>query len=58
MKHPKHLNEIGITEKKLRQTAKREGVSYKKLVQIYMEALCKLWLAELNRILAADLKRK
>ena len=37
MKHPKQLNEIGITEKEVRQTAKREGVSYKKLTQIYME---------------------
>ena len=58
MKHPKQLTEIGITEKEARQTAKREGVSYKKIVQIYMEEWGKLWLAELNRKLAADLKRK
>jgi predicted acetyltransferase len=58
MKHPKQLTEIGITEKEARQTAKREGVSYKKIVQIYMEEWGKFWLAELNRTLAADLKRK
>ena len=57
MKHPKQLSEIGITEKQARRMAKKEGVSYRKLVQLYMEEWGRCWLADLNKMLANDLKR-
>ena len=37
MKHPEQLNDVGITESYLRKMAKKEGVTYKKAVQIAME---------------------
>lgn len=58
MKHPKQLNEVGITEKYLKKLAKKEGVSYRKLVQLSMEEFGKAWLSNLNDALAQDLKAR
>lgn len=58
MKHPKQLDEVGITESYLKKMAKKEGVSYRKLVQLSMEEFGKVWLANLNDVFAQDLKTR
>jgi hypothetical protein len=56
MTHPKQLDEIGITESYLRKMAKKEGVSYKKAVQIAMEQWGEYSLKLINKIVAEDIK--
>jgi len=56
MKHPKQLDEVGISESYLRKMAKREGVSYKTLVQLSMEEWGRQILETMNRIVAEDIK--
>ena len=56
MKHPEQLNDVGITESYLRKMAKKEGVTYKKAVQIAMEQWGDFALKMINKIVAEDLK--
>ena len=58
MKHPKQLNDVGITESYLRKMAKREGVSYKKVVQIAMEQWGKYSLKLINKMVGEDIKTR
>jgi len=58
MTHPKQLDEVGITESYLRKMAKKEGVSYKKAVQIAMEQWGEYSLKLINRIVAEDIKKR
>ena len=58
MKHPEQLNDVGITESYLRKMAKREGVSYKKAVQIAMEQWGEYSLKLINKMLAEDIKTR
>ena len=58
MKHPEQLNDVGITESYLRKMAKREGVSYKKAVQIAMEQWGEYSLKLINKMLAEDIKKR
>ena len=58
IKHPQQLNDVGITESYLRKMAKREGVSYKKAVQIAMEQWGEYSLKLINKMLAKDIKTR
>jgi len=58
MTHPKQLDEVGITESYLRKMAKKEGVSYKKAVQIAMEQWGEYSLKLINKIVAEDIKTR
>ena len=58
MKHPEQLDDVGITESYLRKMAKKEGVSYKKLVQIAMEQWGEYSLKLINKMLAEDIKTR
>lgn len=58
MKHPEQLDDVGITESYLRKMAKREGVSYKKVVQIAMEQWGKYSLKLINKMMAEDIKTR
>jgi hypothetical protein len=56
MTHPKQLDEVGITESYLRKMAKKEGVTYKRLVQLSMEEWGRQTLEVMNKIVAEDIK--
>ena len=56
MTHPKQLDEVGITESYLRKMAKKEGVTYKRAVQIAMEQWGDYTLKMINKIVAEDIK--
>ena len=56
MTHPKQLDEVGITESYLRKMARKEGVSYKKAVQIAMEQWGEYSLKLINKLVAEDIK--
>ena len=58
MKHPEQLDDVGITESYLRKMAKKDGVSYKKAVQIAMEQWGKYSLKLINKIVAEDVKTR
>jgi hypothetical protein len=58
MTHPKQLDEVGITESYLRKMAKKEGVTYKKAVQIAMEQWGEYSLKLINKIVAEDIKTR
>ena len=58
IKHPQQLDDVGITESYLRKMAKREGVSYKKVVQIAMEQWGKYSLKLINKMVAEDIKTR
>ena len=58
MKHPEQLNDVGITESYLRKMAKREGVSYRKALQIAMEQWGEYSLKLINKMLAEDIKKR
>ena len=58
MTHPKQLNEVGITESYLRKMAKKEGVTYKKALQIAMEQWGDYTLKMINKIVAEDIKKR
>ncbi len=58
MTHPKQLNEAGITESYLRKLAKKEGVSYKKALQIAMEQWGEYTLKMINKLVADDIKER
>jgi len=58
MTHPKQLDEAGITESYLRKLAKKEGVSYKRAVQIAMEQWGEYSLKLINKIVAEDIKTR
>jgi hypothetical protein len=58
MKHPKQLDEVGITESYLRKLAKKEGVSYKKALQIAMEQWGEYSLRLINKIVAEEIKTR
>jgi hypothetical protein len=58
MTHPKQLDEVGITESYLRKMAKKEGVSYKKAVQIAMEQWGDFALKMINKIVAEEIKTR
>ena len=58
MKHPEQLNDVGITESYLRKMAKREGVSYKKAVQIAMEQWGEYSLKLINKMVMEDIKTR
>ena len=58
IKHPQQLNNVGITESYLRKMAKREGVSYKKALQIAMEQWGEYSLKLINKMLAEDIKTR
>jgi hypothetical protein len=58
MTHPKQLDEVGITESYLRKMAKKEGVSYKKAVQIAMEQWGEYSLKLINKIVAEEIKTR
>jgi len=58
MKHPEQLNQVGITESYLRKMAKREGVSYKKVLQIAMEQWGEYSLKLINKMVAEDIKTR
>ena len=58
MKHPEQLNDVGITESYLRKMAKKEGVSYKKALQIAMEQWGEYSLKLINKIVAEDIKTR
>ena len=58
MTHPKQLDEVGITESYLRKMAKKEGVTYKKAVQIAMEQWGEYSLKMINKIVAEDIKKR
>jgi hypothetical protein len=58
MTHPKQLDEVGITEGYLRKMAKKEGVSYKKALQIAMEQWGDYTLKMINKLVADDIKER
>ena len=58
MKHPKQLDDVGITESYLRKMAKREGVSYKKVLQIAMEQWGEYSLKLINKMVGEDIKTR
>lgn len=58
MTHPKQLDEVGITESYLRKMAKKEGVTYKKALQIAMEQWGDYTLKMINKIVAEDIKER
>jgi hypothetical protein len=58
MKHPEQLNDVGITESYLRKMAKKEGVSYKVVVQIAMEQWGEYSLKLINKMVAEDIKTR
>jgi len=58
MTHPKQLDEVGITESYLRKMAKKEGVTYKKAVQIAMEQWGEYSLKLINKMVAEDIKTR
>ena len=58
MKHPKQLDEVGITERYLRKMAKKEGVTYKKAVQIAMEQWGDYTLKIINKMVAEDINER
>ena len=58
MTHPKQLDEVGITESYLRKLAKKEGVSYKKALQIAMEQWGEHTLKMINKLVADDIKER
>jgi len=58
MTYPKQLDEVGITESYLRKMAKKEGVSYKKAVQIAMEQWGEYSLKLINKLVAEDIKER
>ncbi len=58
MTHPKQLHEVGITESYLRKLAKKEGVSYKKAVQIAMEQWGEYSLKLINKIVGEEIKTR
>ena len=58
MKRPEQLNDVGITESYLRKMAKKEGVSYKKALQIAMEQWGKYSLKLINKMVADDIKTR
>ena len=58
MKHPEQLNDVGITESYLRKMAKKEGVSYKKALQIAMEQWGNYSLKLINKMVAEDIKTR
>jgi len=58
MKHPKQLDEVGITESYLRKMAKKEGVSYRALVQLSMDEWGKHTLGMINKMVAEDIKTR
>jgi hypothetical protein len=58
MKHPKQLDEVGITESYLRKMARKEGVSYKKALQIAIEQWGDYTLKMINKLVADDIKER
>ena len=58
MKHPEQLDDVGITESYLRKMAKKEGVTYKKVVQIAMEQWGDFALKMINKMVAEDIKTR
>jgi hypothetical protein len=58
MTHPKQLDEIGITESYLRKMAKKESVTYKRLVQLSMEEWGSQTLKLINKLVAEDIKER
>jgi len=58
MTHPKQLNEVGITESYLRKMANKEGVTYKRLVQLSMEEWGRQTLKLINKLVAEDIKER
>ncbi len=58
MKHPEQLDEVGITKSYLRKMAKKEGVSYKKALQIAMEQWGEYTLKMINKLVADDIKER
>ena len=58
MTHPKQLDEVGITESYLRKLAKKEGVSYKRAVQIAMEQWGEYSLKLINKIVGEEIKTR
>jgi hypothetical protein len=58
MTHPKQLDEVGITESYLRKMAKKEGVTYKRLVQLSMEEWGRQTLKMINKMVAEDIKKR
>jgi len=58
MTHPKQLDEAGITESYLRKLAKKEGVSYKRAVQIAMEQWGEYSLKLINKMMAEEIKTR
>ena len=58
MTHPKKLDEVGITENYLRKLAKKEGVSYKRAVQIAMEQWGEYSLKLINKMMAEEIKTR
>jgi len=58
MTHPNQLDDVGITESYLRKMAKKEGVSYKRAVQIAMEQWGEYTLKMINKLVADDIKER
>ena len=58
MKHPEQLDDVGITESYLRKMAKKEGVTYKKVLQIAMEQWGDFALKMINKIVAENIKTR
>ena len=58
MKHPEQLDDVGITESYLRKLAKKEGVSYKKALQIAMEQWGEYSLKLINKMMAEEIKTR
>jgi len=58
MTHPKQLDEAGITESYLRKLAQKEGVSYKRAVQIAMEQWGEYSLKLINKIVGEEIKTR
>jgi hypothetical protein len=58
MKHPEQLNDVGIAESYLRKLAKKEGVSYKRAVQIAMEQWGEYSLKLINKMMSEEIKTK
>jgi len=58
MTHPKQLDEVGITESYLRKLAKKNGLSYKKALQIAMEQWGEYSLKLINKIVGEDIKER
>jgi len=58
MTHPKQLDEAGISESYLRKLAKKEGVTYKKALQIAMEQWGKYSLKLINKMMAEEIRTR